>query len=564
LPAGPAPAKECAMLEGFVGWPEAAARHYRAIGLWEGLTVPEMVARTARAMPGKVAVVCGDRRITYEQLISESRQLALGLLALGLKPLDRAVMQLPNIPEFVTTYLALNWIGVIPVMALRAHRHAEVRHFIRASGAVAYFIADKFGGFDYRPMAQELAGEFPSLRHVVVAGHPVSGQTALASHVFASVSREAQDAVLQAVRPAAEEVSTMLLSGGTTSVSKLIPRTHNDYVLNARLCAQAGGFDGDTVFMAVLPLAHNYNLASPGMLGTFYAGGTLVIASSTDTTEIFEAVQREGVTVIAAVVPLIANWLNSDLPGRFDLSSLRVVQNGGARLAPELRARIRDELGCTPQEDYGTAEGLINMVRLDDSDELLLESSGTPVCEFDEIRVLDDAGHEVADGEPGELVVRGPYTINGYYNAPEKQAEAFTADGFYRMGDIVRKRGRYVYTEGRRKDMINRGGEKISCDEIENLIFGLAQVKQVSLVAMPDPVFGEKACACVVLKPGTALGFDELIAHLRAQHIASFKLPERLEVMSAFPVSPVGKILKRELRERIAAMVEAERAARLR
>jgi 2,3-dihydroxybenzoate-AMP ligase len=184
-----------------------------------------------------------------------------------------------------------------------------------------------------------------------------------------------------------------------------------------------------------------------------------------------------------------------------------------------------------------------------------------PVCELDEIKVLDESGNEVPDGEAGELVVRGPYTINGYYNAPEINAQAFTSDGFYRMGDIVRKRGRYVYTEGRRKDLINRGGEKISCDEVENLIFGLPQVKDVSLVAMPDPVFGEKACACVVLKPGAQLVFDELIAHLRGQHIASFKLPERLEVMPAFPVSPVGKILKRELREMIASKVEAERAA---
>jgi 2,3-dihydroxybenzoate-AMP ligase len=548
------------MLEGFVGWPEDAAQRYREAGLWEGLTVAEMVARTARRQPGKVAVVYGDRRITYEELIAQSRQLALGLLELGLKPLDRAVVQLPNIPEFVTTYLALNWIGVIPVMALRAHRHAEVRHFIRASGASAYFIADTVGGFDYRPMAAEMAAEFPLLRHVIVAGEAAPGQTALASHVRAA-QQDAIDKALQSVRPAAEEVSTMLLSGGTTSLSKLIPRTHNDYVLNARLCAQAAGFDSSTVFMAVLPLAHNYNLASPGLLGAFYAGGTLVIGTSTDTTEIFSTIQRERVTVIAAVVPLIANWLNSDIPRRFDLSSLKVVQNGGARLAPELRARIRQELGCTPQEDYGTAEGLINMVRLDDPDELMLESSGAPVCALDEIKVVDDDGNEVPDGEPGELIVRGPYTINGYYNAPEKNAEAFTADGFYRMGDIVRKRGRYVYTEGRRKDLINRGGEKISCDEVENLIFGLPQVKEVSLVAMPDPVFGEKACACVVLKPGTQLGFDELIAHLRGQRIASFKLPERLEVMPAFPVSPVGKILKRELRDMVASKVEAERAS---
>lgn len=550
------------MLEGFVGWPEEAAQRYRDAGLWEGLTVAEMVARTAYRQPGKVAVVYGERRITYEELIAQSRRLAVGLLKLGLMPLDRAVMQLPNIPEFVTTYLALNWIGVIPVMAMRAHRQAEVRHFIRASRATAYFISDTVAGFDFRPMASEMSAEFPFLRHVVVVGQAEPGQTALASHVVPATHEETLASLLNPVRRAADEVSTMLLSGGTTSMSKLIPRTHNDYVLNARLCAQAAGFDGDTVFMAVLPLGHNYNLASPGMLGTFYAGGTLVIATSTDVTDIFRTVERERVTAIAAVVPLIANWLNSDVPRRFDLSSLRVVQNGGARLAPELRLRLRKEFGCTPQEVYGTAEGLISMVRLDDDDELLLESSGAPVCEFDEIMVLDDAGNEVADGESGELVVRGPYTINGYYNAPEKNAEAFTADGFYRMGDIVRKRGRYVYTEGRRKDLINRGGEKISCDEVENLIFGLPQVKEVSLVAMPDPVFGEKACACVVLKPGTRLGFEELITHLRGQHIASFKLPERLEIMAAFPVSPAGKILKRQLREMIAWKLDAERASR--
>jgi 2,3-dihydroxybenzoate-AMP ligase len=155
-----------------------------------------------------------------------------------------------------------------------------------------------------------------------------------------------------------------------------------------------------------------------------------------------------------------------------------VVQNGGARLAPELRRRLREQLGCTPQEIYGTAEGLINMTRLDDPNDLLLESSGAPVCDEDEIRVVDDAGHDVPDGEPGELVTRGPYTIRGYYNAPEKNAEAFLPGGWYRMGDIVRKQGRHVFTEGRRKDMINRGGEKISCEEVENLILTHPKVRR--------------------------------------------------------------------------------------
>jgi len=543
------------MLKGCVPWPAEVARRYIEAGLWEGVTVAEMVERTARRLPRKVALVHGEDRITYQDLILSAKCLASGLLRLGLKPQDRAVVQLPNRPEFVSLYLALNYIGVIPVMALRAHRQAEIRHFVRSSGAAAYFIADWVGTFDYRAMATEIAAEFPALRHVVVVGEAGANQTAFADLTSSS---DIDEALLSRVRPDATDVSTMLLSGGTTSLSKLIPRTHNDYVLNARLCGQVGGFSEDTVFLAILPLGHNYNLASPGLLGAFYAGGTLVIAKSTDTGDVFTTVSRERVTVIAAAVPLITTWLNSSVAQQFDISSLRVVQNGGARLAPELRARLRKEFGCTPQEIYGTAEGLINMTRLTDSDGMLLESSGAPVSEFDEIDVLDDAGNPVPDGEPGELVTRGPYTIRGYYNAPAINAEAFTVDGFYRMGDIVRKRGRYVYTEGRRKDLINRGGEKISCDEVENLIFGLSQVKQVSVVAMADPTFGEKACACVVLQPGTRLTFEELIAHLRAQQIAAFKLPERLEVMASFPVSPVGKILKRELREIVAQRIADE------
>jgi len=544
------------MLKGFVPWPADVARQYVEAGLWEGMTVAEMVERTAKRLPDKIAVVHASGRMTYAELIRSSKSLAIELLRLGLKPQDRAVVQLPNGPEFVSLYLALNFIGVIPVMALRTHRESEIRHFVRASNAAAYFIPDRVGSFDYRPMAAEVAAEFPFLRHVIVVGEAGPEQTPFRVLV---TDRVADDTSLAAVRPDPYDVSTMLLSGGTTAVSKLIARTHNDYVLNARLCAGVAGFSSDTVFLAILPLGHNYNLASPGLLGAFYAGGTLVIGKGTTAEDVFGTIAAEHVTVVAAVVPLIATWINSGVAKSFDISSLRVIQNGGARLAPEVRARARKELGCIPQEIYGTAEGLINMTRLDDPDEVLLESSGAPVSEWDEIAVLDDRDRPVPDGETGELVTRGPYTIRGYYDAPDVNAAAFTPDGFYRMGDIVRKRGRYVYTEGRRKDLINRGGEKISCDEVENLIFGLSQVRQVSVVAMADPVFGEKACACVVLHPGTELTFDGLVAHLRAQKIAAFKLPERLEIMESFPVSPVGKILKRELREIVAQRISEVR-----
>ena len=536
-------------LEGFVGWPPELAERYRATGLWEGLTVDAMVERSARRRPDKTALVAGEQRLSYAELVARSRALAARLAALGLRAGERVLMQLPNSVEFVLAYLALNRLGAIPVMALRAHRHAEVRHFLRASGAVAYLVPDIVGGFDFRAMAAQMQSEFPGLRHVVVAGAPGPGQRALSGLPEGG-------ALPPGVRPS--DVSTMLLSGGTTSMSKLIPRTHDDYVLNARLCGAAAGFDERTVLMAILPLGHNYNLASPGLLGAFYHGGTVVLASSSAPEAVFALIERERVSVVAAVVPLIAAWLGAD-SSAYDLSSLAVVQNGGARLAPELRRRLRERFGCTPQEIYGTAEGLINMTRLDDPDDLLLESSGAPVCDEDEIRVIDDAGRDLPDGQAGELVTRGPYTIRGYYRAPEKNREAFLPGGWYRMGDVVRKQGRYVYTEGRRKDMINRGGEKISCEEVENLILAHPKVKSAVLVAMPDPVFGEKACACVVTVPGQTLAFDELVAFLRGRQIASFKLPERLELFAELPVSPVGKILKRELRDIVAARVEGER-----
>jgi 2,3-dihydroxybenzoate-AMP ligase len=548
------------MLEGCAFWPAEFAARYRARGWWEGVTITQMLARSAERSPGKTALVFAGQRLSYRDLVQTSDRLACRFLEAGIEPLDRVVVQLPNGPEFVHTYFALTRIGAIPVMALRAHRHTEIRHFVRASGAIAYVIPDRIGSFDYRTMAAEVQKDFPSLHTVFVSGEPATEQRDLREMIANPMQAKAIGAALARLRSDPSEVATMLLSGGTTSLSKLIPRTHDDYVLNARLCGRAGGFDAETVFMAILPLGHNYNLASPGMLGTFYYGGTIVLAPSGDPAEVFSLVEREHVTTIAAVVPLISNWLNSPVPDGYDLSSLKVIQNGGARLAPELRGRLRARFGCVPQEIYGTAEGLINMVPLDAPDKYLLHSSGMPVCEDDEIKVIDDAGNELSDGAQGELATRGPYTIRGYYRAPDKNTEAFTPDGFYRMGDIVRKEGRYIFTEGRKKDLINRGGEKISCEEVENLIFAHPKVKAVTLVAMPDPVFGEKACAFVIPKEGQCLEFAELIDFLKRQNIASFKLPERLELVSEFPVSPVGKILKRQLREAIAEKMENEKA----
>jgi len=543
------------MLAGCTPWPQPLAARWRALGYWEDITLWEMLLQSAARFPDHTAIVHGERIVPYRELVARSEALARHLLARGLRPLDRVVVQIHNVPEFVFAFFGLVRAGIVPVLALPAHRHGELSHFVRHAKARALFVPDVVRGFDYRPLAEELRGECATLEHVFVAGEALEGQLPLGSLLDDGPAHVA----LPALDPS--EVALMLLSGGTTALPKLIPRTHNDYVLNAKASGRVARIDESSVLLAVLPLGHNYNLASPGILACLAAGAKIVLSTGHDAETVFPLIERQRVTIVAAAVPLVTQWLNSAVPARHDLSSLRIVQNGGARLAPELRRRVREQWGCTPQEIYGTAEGLINMVPLDASEEMMLESSGTPICEHDELRVVDADGNELPDGEAGELLTRGPYTILGYYDAPQINATAFTPDGFYRMGDVVRKQGRFLFTEGRRKDLINRGGEKISSDEVENLVLKHPAVLGCCIVGMPDPIFGEKACAFVVLRPGGALDLARLSAFLLGQRIARFKLPERLEVLEQFPISPAGKILRRELRERIATTLAEEARA---
>ena len=544
------------MLEGCTPWPEEFARRYRLEGYWAGLTLHDMLVASVRAAPEKTALVHGDERLSYAALADAVERLAGRLLALGLRPGERVIFQLPNSIALIVTFFALVRIGVIPVLALPAHRREEISHFVAHAAAVGYFVPDSLRGFDYRQLAAEIAATAPSLRYVVVLGKPGPGQISLTD--LLADDTPAPD--LSAVAPSADDVALMLLSGGTTGLPKMIPRTHNDYVYNCRQSGAVAGFNPNTAFLALLPMAHNYTLGCPGVLGALARGGKAVIATDTGLETVARLIESERVSVISAAVPLIVNWLNATTPQKRDFSSLRVVMNGGAKLAPELRRRVELRFGCAFQESFGTGEGLLNMTRLDDPAEIRFTSSGRPVSPGDEIRIVDARGNEVADGEPGELQCRGPYTIRGYYKAPEKTRAAFTADGFYRMGDVVRRVDGNLYVEGRIKDIINRGGEKISCEEVENHILSYPKVKNACVVAMPDPVFGEKACAFVIPVDGARFDLDEMNRYLIGRAIAKFKLPERLELVAEFPLSPAGKILRRELRRIVSDRIAPARA----
>ncbi len=559
------------MLPGCVPFPAESAERYRREGYWRGERLGDLLRRWAAAGGDRIAVTGATpnpgRSMTYTELDAAADRLAAGLRRLGLRRGDRVVVQLPNVVEFPAVCFGLLRLGALPVFALPPHREHEIGYLAEHSEAVAYLACDTFGGFRYGELGRAARKASPQLRHVLLLdGTDDPGAS--------SASPEADDGVVNLRRlldapldeaearaaadadpPDPADVAFFLLSGGTTGLPKLIPRTHDDYAYNVSASAELCRLGPDTVYLVALPAAHNFPLGCPGLMGTLAAGGRVVMAAKALPEDAMAVVEAERVTITALVPALAIRWLEVQAQAAtpFDLSSLEVLQVGGARLVPEVARRIGPAFGCRVQQVFGMAEGLLNYTRLDDPADVVVETQGRPLSPADEILVVGPDGEAVADGEPGELLTRGPYTIRGYYRADAHNAAAFTADGFYRSGDVVRlHRSGNLTVEGRAKDLINRGGEKISAEEIENLLIAHPAVREAAAVAMPHPVLGEQTCAYLVLRPDETVDLAALSAYLDGRGVARFKWPERIEVVDALPVTNVGKVDKKKLRDDIA------------
>ncbi|HEX2227392.1 MAG TPA: AMP-binding protein, partial [Candidatus Binatia bacterium] len=515
------------MLEGVVRFPPEFATRYRAKGYWEDRSLASVFGEAFRKFADRVAVIDRDQFVTYAQLDERSTRLALNLLEIGLKPLDRVVMQLPNVVEFTYLYFALQKIGCIPIMALPTHRFREVSQFVELSGAVACATLDQTKDFDYRELFRRIRPASKSLRHGIVLGEAPAGYVSLGGLI--SKPNNGSEDQLHGIGIDPEDPAVFQLSGGTTGIPKLIPRSHNDYLYNSRIASIVTGVDSNGVLLNVLPLAHNLPLACPGLQGYLLHGGKVVLGTSTRSEDIFALIDHHRVSHMAVVPALLIRLINEPSIHKYDLSSVRVIQSGGQRLQPEVRRRTKELIpSAFVQENFGMAEGMLMFIRRDDPEDVRMETVGRPISPDDEVRLLDDEDNEVAPGEVGEFLARGPYTLRGYFGVPEYNARAFTSDGFYRSGDLMRRHpsGNYM-VEGRKKDLINRGGEKISAEEVENLILAHPAVQNVACVPMPDPVLGERMCAYVILRPGATLRLEELVAFLMNQEIAKHKAPER-------------------------------------
>lgn len=546
------------MLEGVVRFPPEFAARYRAKGYWQDRSLRDTFDEAFQRYADRLAVIDGDQAVTYRELGERATRLAINLLDEGLKPRDRIVVQLPNVVEFAYLYFALQKIGSIPILALPTHRYREMSQFAELSRAAACVTPDRSKDFDYRDLVGRIRQGNSAVRMGIILGDTPPGFLSLKDLIERPARKSAT--VLNEIAIDPEDPAVFQLSGGTTGIPKLIPRSHNDYIYNSKIASAVTGVTAGEIFLDVLPLAHNLPLACPGLQGYFLHGGTFVLSNSTRTQDIFALVERHRVTHMAVVPALLIRLINDPVITKFDLSSLRVIQSGGQRLQPEVRRRTKELIpSVTVQENFGMAEGMLMFVRFDDPEEVRMETVGRPLSPDDEVRLVDDDDREVAPGEVGELLARGPYTLRGYFGVPEYNARAFTSDGFYRSGDLMRLHpsGNYI-VEGRKKDLINRGGEKISAEEIENLILTHPAVQNVACVPMPDPILGERMCAYVIPRDGESLTLQQLAAYLLEQEISKHKLPERLEVVDEFPLSPFGKVSKKDLTERITQLLKLE------
>jgi mycobactin salicyl-AMP ligase len=529
------------MLEGFTPFPPDRAAAYRAAGYWTGQPLDSLLSDAARRWPARLAVVDADgsTRLTYAEFDERADRAAAGLAELGIAAGDRVLLQLPNTPEFAVALFGLLRVGAIPVMCLTGHRAAELGHFAAVSEATALLIPDTASGFDYRPMARELVRDHPGLRHVIVDGD--AEEFVAWSQVCAGGPRPPQH------QPDPASPALLLVSGGTTGTPKLIPRTHNDYVYNAGASAELCQFTTDDVYMAALPAAHNFPLACPGLLGAMTAGAATVFLANPSPESAFAAIARHGVTV-TALVPALANlWAQATEWEPEAPTSLRLLQVGGAKLEADDAQRVRATLTPGLQQVFGMAEGLLNYTRPGDPPEVVDHTQGRPLCVDDEVRVVDESGQPVSAGTEGELLVRGPYTFNGYFRADEANATSFDPQGFYRSGDLVRRHpdGNLEVT-GRVKDVIHRGGETIPAADLEEHLRAHPAIGAVAALPLPDPYLGEKICAAVVFS-GSPITLTELNAYLDQRGVARHARPDVLTAMASLPTTPVGKVDKKAI-----------------
>jgi 2,3-dihydroxybenzoate-AMP ligase/mycobactin salicyl-AMP ligase len=553
------------VLKGVTPFPKEFIDQYYQKRWWFGITLGEMLDRSCDLYSHKEALVAGEVRLTYQQLREKTDRAALAFLELGMTKLDRVLLQIPNWAEFVYAYYGLHKIGAIPVMCIPRFSQREMEHFCEVTEAKAWVVPQRYEKIDYLPMIKAFKAHPFFLKYILVIESSGQKEESLPEGTLSfngllekvDLKRYPKD-TFQSFRPDPDEICHLMPTGGSTGLPKLVPRTHNDFFCNFDYRAKAWERSPHDITLIATPITHNMAI-EVSMNPTFLNGGKVVMIPSTHPKEILRAIEKERVTTMILVVAQLQQIVDYPDLNQYDLSSLQVIAGAGSHVPAELIKKIYEKLGCKFYNVFGMSEGPCTQTRYDDPDDVIFHTVGWPVCPYDEFKVIDSNNSELPPGEEGELVARGPCIFRGYYKAEAENQSAFTPDGFFRTGDIAKfdPEGRLIIT-GRKKDIIIRGGENISAKEVEELISAHPKVVQVAAVGMPDPILGERVCAFIKPKNEVTISFKEIISFLKEKKTSVLYLPERIEIVDEIPLTNVGKVDKKRLREEIKEKLKKE------
>jgi non-ribosomal peptide synthetase component E (peptide arylation enzyme) len=548
------------IFEGFMPYePDAAARYGRR-RWWLGITLGDMFDKACDLYPSKEALVGSGRRYTYSRLRHIVDTMAYRLLQEGLKPGDRVLLQLPNWPEFVISYFALQKAGLIMVLLTVNHTAGEISHLADFTHPKGWILPACYRETDMMPLVKKIMEQNPELDKAILAGRKIpTGFIKLNDLLHSSAPDEEIQTVLEQARPDPHDVCQILPSGGTTGLPKGAPRTHNDYICNVEYKSRAWHLNVTDNCLVTTTVGHNLALLVC-IAGPVFHGATIVMLDSTYPQDFCQIVQDEKITCTGMVPTLISRIINFKNLADFDLTSLRKIYVGAANSPPDLVQMVEKKIGARYINAFGMVEGPCAQTRPDDALEIRSQTIGWPVCPYDEIKTIDVNGNPTGTGIEGEMVAKGPGIFTGYFRNPLANQSAFTSDGYFRTGDLaVIDENGTIRISGRVKDIIIRGGENIGAREVEELISAHALVEYVTVVGMPDPDLGEQICAYVKPVTGATVSHEDIVRHLKQCGAARKFFPARTEIVSEIPLTAAGKADKKALKKDIEKKLSNQR-----
>ncbi len=524
--------------------PELLAQYTRG-GHWGPETFYHILAHRASMHPDREALMDARHRVTYAELKGRVDRVAAHFGRLGIGPGDVVTIQLPNWVEFPYVFFALERLGAVANQIGPDFRSREVEYILRFSESRAFVCPSRFKGFDYVHMIQGLRPGLQELKVIYALGGSGNGVVSLDDVVYGSEAA----VPLTAAPLGPNDVMRMAFTSGTTGNPKGVIHSHNTTLSTCRTLNHDMGVTEQEVFLIYLPLGLNWGYLT--LVQSVMAGARAVLLDQFNARHALELIERERVTCIPTAPASIIAMLNEPGLGQYDLSSLRVVITGGASCPLETIRAFRATMHGHLIELYGMLEtGFHTYTRLTDDPEAVTGTVGKPASGMG-LRLIDAHGCDVPTGAEGEIAAQGPSVHLGYHQNPTADAELFTADGWFRTGDLGQvDPGGNLRIVGRLKEQINRGGKKFFPREIEEILYTHPKILHAVIVGIPDPRLGERNCLCVIPRAGERVAIEEVVAFLKDQ-VATYKLPETLELFEDFPFTPTGKIQRHLLTRQV-------------